>query len=84
MRLGAALFLIAVGAILTWAIEVDSKKGFNVNNAGVILMVVGGIGLIAELIYMSTRRRATVVQPGAPVPTTRTTTTYVDAPPPGY
>ncbi|MDT4915640.1 MAG: hypothetical protein QOH89_340 [Pseudonocardiales bacterium] len=83
MRLGAALFLIAVGAILTWAVEVDSKKGFDINNAGVILMVVGGIGLIAELIYMSVRRRSTVVQGGVAAPP-RQTTTYVNSPPPGY
>ena len=80
MRLGAAMFLIAVGAILTWAIEVDQKKGFNINNAGVILMVVGGIGLVAELIYMSVRRRSTVVQTNAAAPPARSTT-YVDAPP---
>lgn len=83
MRLGAALFLIAVGAIMTWAITVDQKKGFDINNAGVILMVVGGIGLIAELIYMSVRRRSTVVQTHAAVPPPRTTN-YVDSPPPGY
>lgn len=77
MRLGAALFLIAVGAILTWAVEVDSKEGFNINNAGVILMIVGAIGLVAELIYMSVRRRSTVVQENAAVPPARTTT-YVE------
>jgi hypothetical protein len=83
MRLGAALFLIAVGAILTWAVEVDQKKGFNINNAGVILMVVGAIGLVAELIYLSMRRRSTVVQTGQAVPPSRTTS-YVNQPPPGY
>jgi hypothetical protein len=83
MRLGAAMFLIAVGAILTWAVQVNHKDGFNINNAGVILMVVGGIGLVAELIYLSVRRRSTVVQTNAAVPPARTTT-HVDAPPPGY
>lgn len=81
MRLGAALFLIAVGAILTWAVEVNHKHGFNINNAGVILMVVGAIGLVAELIHMSVRRRSTVVQTGRAIPPSRTTT-YVDPPPP--
>ncbi|MDT4921708.1 MAG: hypothetical protein QOI15_2610, partial [Pseudonocardiales bacterium] len=57
-----------------WAVEVDSKKGFDINNAGVILMVVGGIGLIAELIYMSVRRRSTEVQTNAAVPPERSTT----------
>ena len=80
MRIGGSLFLIAVGAILTWAVNVDNPHGFNINTAGVILMIVGAIGLVATLIWMSTRRRTDVVQQG-PVGTSRTT--YVD-PPPAY
>jgi hypothetical protein len=83
MRLGAALFLIAVGAILTWAVRVDHTHHFDINNAGIILMVIGAIGLIAELIYMSVRRRSTVVHAGQAIPPSRTTT-HVDPPPPGY
>ena len=75
MRLGASLFLIAVGAILKWAITVHDTHGFNVNTAGVILMVVGVVGLIAELIYTMGRRRTDVVQQG-PAGTARTT--YVE------
>jgi hypothetical protein len=77
--------LIGLGAILTWAVEVNHKHGFNINNAGVILMVVGAIGLVAELIYMSVRRRSTVVHTGPAIPPSRTTTTTtrVDPPPPG-
>jgi hypothetical protein len=62
MRLGASLFLIAVGAILTFAITVQHSHGFNINTVGIILMIVGGVGLLAELIYMGTRRRSMVVQ----------------------
>jgi hypothetical protein len=64
MRLGASLFLIAVGAILTFAITVQHSHGFNINTVGIILMIVGGVGLLAELIYMGTRRRNVVVQDG--------------------
>jgi hypothetical protein len=81
MRLGGALFLIALGAILKWAVTVDNTKGFNVNTAGVILMIVGAIGLVAELIYMTTRRRTDVVHQG--VGGTRTTT-YEVPPEPRY
>jgi hypothetical protein len=62
MRLGASLFLIAVGAILTFAITVQHSHGFNINTVGIILMIVGGVGLLAELIFWSSRRRETVVQ----------------------
>jgi hypothetical protein len=62
MRLGASLFLIAVGAILTFAITVQHSHGFNINTVGIILMIVGGVGLLAELIYMGTRRRNVMVE----------------------
>jgi hypothetical protein len=69
MRLGASLFLIAVGAILTFAITVQHSHGFNINTVGIILMIVGGVGLLAELIYMGTRRnRDVVVQDYAAAP----------------
>lgn len=50
MGFGTSLFLLAVGAILTFAVEVD-VEGFNLDAVGVILMIVGGIGLIASLIF---------------------------------
>jgi membrane-bound ClpP family serine protease len=81
MRIGAALFLIALGAILDFAVKVNNSHGFNINTIGVILMIVGAIGLIAEVIFMTTRRRTDVVHQG-PAGTNRTT--YVDSPPPSY
>jgi hypothetical protein len=65
MRIGASLVLIALGAILAFAINVNDSHGFNVNTAGVILMVVGALGLLATLVMMSTNR--TRVVEGAPV-----------------
>jgi hypothetical protein len=53
MRIGTALVLIAIGAILTFAVNVTAD-GFNINTIGVILMIVGGIGLVITLIMAGT------------------------------
>jgi len=79
MRIGASLFLIAVGAILKFAVT-KQVTGVNVNTVGVVLMVVGIIGLVLSLVCMTTRRRTDVVHHG-------TGTTYiepVDPTDPGY
>ena len=79
MPIGGSLLLIAVGAILKWAVTVHNTHGFNVNTAGVILMVVGAIGLVISVIWMSTRRRTDIVHQdelGA-----RASTTYRTPPP---
>ena len=51
MALGTSLFLIAVGAVLRFAVNV-STHGFSIHTIGVILMIVGGIGLIISLLWM--------------------------------
>jgi hypothetical protein len=53
MGFGTSLFLLAVGAILAFAVEVD-VEGFNLDAVGVILMIVGGIGLIASIVFWNT------------------------------
>jgi len=55
VSLGASLFLLAAGAILTFAIEVEAE-GFNINTIGIILMVIGGIGLLLSLMWMQRSR----------------------------
>jgi Domain of unknown function (DUF6458) len=45
MGIGVSLFLLAIGAILTFAVHVTTE-GFNLNTMGVILMIVGGVGLL--------------------------------------
>jgi hypothetical protein len=55
LSLGASLFLLAVGAILTFAVNVEAS-GFSINTVGIILMVVGGIGLLLSLFWMSRSR----------------------------
>lgn len=47
--IGGSLFLIAIGAILYWAVSVEGQ-GFNVNTIGLILLIVGGVGLLLSLI----------------------------------
>ena len=50
MGIGVSLFLIAVGAILDFAVNVHTR-GFNLNTMGVILMIVGGLGLLLSLLF---------------------------------
>ncbi|MGZ6576177.1 MAG: hypothetical protein ACXVHB_33765 [Solirubrobacteraceae bacterium] len=57
MTIGASLLLIAAGAILKWAITAH-VEGVNLQNMGVILIVVGGIGLGIGL-YLVLRARTT-------------------------
>ena len=52
MGFGVGLILIAVGAILAWAVHV-STSGFNVNTIGYILLVVGIVGCLLSLIFWS-------------------------------
>lgn len=49
MRIGASLILIAVGAVLKWAVTYE-VSGVNINVVGTILLVVGIIGLVISLI----------------------------------
>ena len=53
MGFGASLFLIAVGAVLAFAVHVQNSSGFDINTIGVILLIVGGLGLILSLIFWS-------------------------------
>jgi hypothetical protein len=47
--IGTSLLLIAAGAIMAFAVSVETD-GFNVNTIGWILMAVGAVGLIVSLI----------------------------------
>lgn len=48
MGIGASIFLLAIGAILAFAVEVETT-GFNLNTIGIILMVAGAIGIVLTL-----------------------------------
>jgi hypothetical protein len=60
MYIGTSIFLIAVGAVLAWAVTAEIA-GVDIQTAGVILMVVGVIGIIVSLlmqtIWADRRRR---------------------------
>jgi hypothetical protein len=52
MALGTSLFLIAVGAILRFAVTATTSD-FSIQTVGLILMIVGGIGLVISLFTMA-------------------------------
>jgi len=52
MGIGISIFLIAVGAVLTFALDVSSN-GVNLDTVGIILMVVGALGLLASITIFS-------------------------------
>lgn len=71
MGLGVSLILIAVGAILAWAINVSPSE-FNVNTIGYILLIVGIVGAILSMVFWTSwagpgyfsRRRTTYEEDG--------------------
>jgi hypothetical protein len=52
MGIGVSLLLIAVGAILTWAVDAEAS-GVDLQTVGIILMVVGAIGALVSLVFWS-------------------------------
>jgi len=53
MGFGVSLILIAVGAVLTWAVH-STSSAVDVNTVGVILMIVGLVGFLLSLAFWST------------------------------
>ncbi|HWK30254.1 MAG TPA: DUF6458 family protein [Solirubrobacter sp.] len=59
MSLGASLFLVAVGAILRFAVTA-TVAGIDIQTVGTILIVVGIVGFVISLfLYFSARRSGT-------------------------
>jgi hypothetical protein len=54
--IGTSLFLVAVGAILYFAVNA-SISGLSIATVGLILMIVGIVGLLISLFLISTWRR---------------------------
>ena len=52
MGIGGSLFLVAIGAILAFAVEVETE-GFNLNTIGIILMIVGVVGILLSMMFWS-------------------------------
>lgn len=57
MGIGVSVFLIALGAILAFAVEFDIS-GLDVNAIGYILMLAGAVGLVMTLVVWGPRRRS--------------------------
>jgi hypothetical protein len=62
MTIGASIFLIAVGAILKYAVDV-TVSGIEIQTIGLILMIAGVVGLLIGLFLLTQadRRRGVVV-----------------------
>ena len=63
MSIGTSLFLIALGAILKFAVHA-SVSGLSLQTIGVILMIVGVVGLVLSFFWLTAwrdRRRGVVV-----------------------
>ena len=75
MGLGASIFLIALGAILAFAVTYE-LAGVDIQVVGWILMIVGILGLVLSMVFWSSwggpaywsSRRRTYVDEGPPPP----------------
>jgi membrane-bound ClpP family serine protease len=85
MAIGTSIFLLAVGAILRFAVYY-SIRGIAIGVVGIVLMIAGALGLLLSFTVLSrTSRRRTVVQSGPTAAPGATTTvareeTYSDEP----
>ncbi len=52
MGISLSILLVAVGAVLTWAVSVE-VSGVDLVAVGVILMIVGALGLLLSLVFWS-------------------------------
>ncbi len=57
MGIGASVFLLAVGAILAFAVTAKDVAGVNIHVIGYILMAAGLLGLILTLVIWGPRNR---------------------------
>jgi hypothetical protein len=73
MGIGVSIFLIAVGAILAFAVDAE-VSGLDVQTVGWIVLAVGALGLVLSMLFWSSwggpgyfgRRRTTYVDEGPP------------------
>lgn len=71
MTIGAGILLIAVGAILRFAVATVSTHGFGIHTIGDILMIVGAVGVVLWLLVWAPwaprgRSRRTVYRDDVP------------------
>ncbi len=53
MGIGTSIFLFAVGAIMRFAVNVDTNGTFDIHMVGNILMLVGALGAVLSLLFWS-------------------------------
>lgn len=86
MTLGGSLVLIAIGAILKYAVTA-TVSGIDIGTVGVVLMAVGVVGFLISLAWLLSHRRrtATVAERTYAAPAVQPVVedrTYRTAPPP--
>ena len=59
MGIGVSVFLLAVGAILAFAVNATVPNA-NLDTIGIILMLAGGLGLLVSLAFAASRRGGVV------------------------
>jgi hypothetical protein len=67
MGIGFSIFLLAVGAILAFAVHA-TVAGLDIHVVGWILMAAGALGLILTMVVFAPRRRRTVIETRAVAP----------------
>lgn len=52
MSIGTSILLLAVGAVLRFAVTVTAK-GFDIHTVGLILMIAGAVGIVLSLLWLA-------------------------------
>ncbi|WP_022894245.1 DUF6458 family protein [Agromyces subbeticus] len=81
MSIGIGILLVAIGAILTFALNV-TVDWIDLDLVGYILMIAGAIVVILGLIFMMRRRSISTTSTADPAVGQRVTRTESQAPPP--
>lgn len=82
MSIGIGILLVAIGAILTFALNV-TVDWIDLDLVGYILMIAGVIVVILGLIFMMRRRSISTTSTADPVVGQRVTRVEDQVPPPG-
>ena len=62
MGIGASVFLLAIGAILTFAVGEEQIGTVNISIIGIILMAAGALGLLLTMLVLGRSDRGAVVE----------------------
>ena len=62
MGIGASVFLLAIGAILTFAVGEEQIGTVNISIIGIILMAAGALGLLLTMLVLGRSDRGPVVE----------------------